>query len=102
MSRSFATMKYMSIHSHESVGLLNDVNMYISRMGWEAFVMMQYPTYIVPTYEFLSSYEFDEHQAILNFRLGNQDHAISLFELNDVFHFPKDQDANIDFDRDAF
>ena len=56
----------------------------------------------MPTCEFLSSYEFDEHQAMLNFRLGNQYHSIGLFELNDVFHFPKDQDANIDFNRDAF
>ena len=40
MARLFATMKYMSNYSLESVGLLNEVNMYISRMGWEAFVMM--------------------------------------------------------------
>ena len=79
MSRSFTTIKYMSIHSLESVGLLNEVNMYISRLGWEAFVVTQHPTYIVPTCEFLSSYEFDEHQALLNFWLGNQDHTIGLF-----------------------
>ena len=64
--------------------------------------MMQYPTYVVPTCEFLLSYEFDEHEAMLNFRLGNQDHSIGLFELNDVFHLPKDRDANVNFNRDAF
>ena len=102
MSRSFAPMKYISASSLQRAGLLNEVNMYISRMGWEAFVMKQYPTYVVPTYEFLSSFEFDENEALLNFKLGNLDHTIGLFELNDVFHFPKDQDANIDFDRDDF
>ena len=71
-------------------------------MGWEAFIMMKHPTYVVPTYEFLSSFKFDENDGILNFRLGNQDHTIGLFELNDVFHFPKDQDANVDYDRDVF
>ena len=71
MARSFATMMYMSPSSLDKVGLLNEVNMYIARMGWEAFVMMQYPTYVVPTCEFLSSNEFDEHEAMLNFRLGN-------------------------------
>ena len=76
--------------------------MYIARVGWEAFVMMQYPTYVVSTCEFLSSLEFNEHQAMLNFRLGNQDHSIGLFMLNDVFHFLKDQDANVDFNKDAF
>ena len=56
----------------------------------------------MPACEFLSSFEFDENEALLNFRLGNQDHTIGLFELNDVFHFPKNQDADIDFDRDDF
>ena len=51
MARSFATMKYMSPSSLNKVGLLNEINMYIARMGWEAFVMMQYPTYVVPTCE---------------------------------------------------
>ena len=90
MSRSFAPMKYISASSLQRVGLLNEVNMYISRMGWEAFMMKQYPTYVVPTCEFLSSFEFDKNKVLLNFRLGNQDHTIGLFELNDVFHFPKD------------
>ena len=76
--------------------------MFIARMEWEAFVMKHHPTYIVPTYEFLSSYEFNEDEGLLNFRLGNQDHTIGLFELNDVFHFPKHKDANIEFDRDVF
>ena len=64
--------------------------------------MMKHLTYIVPTCEFLSSFEFDENDGILNFKLGNQDHTISLFELNDVFYFLKDQDANVNFDRDLF
>ena len=102
MSISFAPMKHISASSLQRAGLLNEVNMYILRMGWEAFVMKQYPTYVVPTCEFLSSFEFDENEALLNFRLGNQDHTIGLFELNDVFHFPKDQEANIDIDRNEF
>ena len=56
----------------------------------------------MPTCEFLSSYEFNEDDGLLNFRLGNQDHIISLFKLNDVFHFPKNKDANVEFDRDEF
>ena len=64
-------MKYISASSLQSAGLLNDVNMYISRIGWEAFVMKQYPTCAVPTCEFLSSFEFDENEALLNFKLGN-------------------------------
>ena len=64
--------------------------------------MKHHPTYIMPTCEFLSSFEYDEHDGILNFRLGNQDYTIGLFELNDVFHFPKDQDENVDYDRNEF
>ena len=57
---------------------------------------------MIPTCEFLSPFHFDEHEAMLNFRLGNQNYSIVLFELNDVFHFPKDQDAMIDFNRHDF
>ena len=95
-------MKYLSASALRRAGLLDEVNMYVSRMGCQDFMMMKHPTYVVPTCEFLSSFEFDENDGILNFRLGNQDHTIGLFELNDVFHFPKDQKANIDFDRDEF
>ena len=102
MSRPFVPMKYISASSLERAGLLDNVNMYVNRMGWEAFVMMQQPTYVIPTCEFLSSFHFDESEAILSFRLGNQDHSIGLFELNEVFHFPKDQEANIEYDRDEF
>ena len=84
------------------MGLLNEVNMYVTRMGWEAFILMRHPTYVVPTCEFLSFFTFVIDEGMLNFRLGNQDHTIGLFELNDVFHFPKDQEADIDFYRDVF
>ena len=83
-------MKYLSASTLQKAGLLDEVNMYIARLGWEAFIMMKHPTYIVPTCEFLSSFEYDEHDGILNFRQGNQDHTNGLFEVNDVFHFPKD------------
>ena len=57
---------------------------------------------MISTCEFLSSFQFDESEAMLSFRLGNQNHSMGLFELNDVFQFPKDQDANVNFDRDEF
>ena len=30
------------------------------------------------------------------------EHQLGLFELNDVFHFPKNKYANVEYDRDAF
>ena len=76
--------------------------MYLSRMGWEAFVLLQYPTYVRPTYEFLSSFHFDEQSLLITFRLGNKEHSMGLFELNDVFHFSANQDAMVEYDRHAF
>ena len=58
MSRQFAPMKYLSPSSLQRARLLNEVNMYVSRMGWEAFVLMKHPTYVVPTCELLSSFAF--------------------------------------------
>ena len=65
-------------------------------------MLMQSPTYIRPTCEFLSTFSFDEHALLLKFYLGNVKHQLGLFELSDVFHFSKNQDANIEYDRDAF
>ena len=39
---------------------------------------------------------------MLKFCLGNMEHQLGLFELNDVFHFPKNQNANVEYDRYAF
>ena len=39
---------------------------------------------------------------MLKFHLGNEDHQLGFFKLNDVFHFPKNQDTNIAYDRDEF
>ena len=38
----------------------------------------------------------------MTFRLGNEEHSMGLFELNDVFHFPVNQDAMVEYDRYAF
>ena len=43
MSRQFAPMKYLSTSSLQT-GLLNEVNVLIARMGWEAFFMKHHPT----------------------------------------------------------
>ena len=72
--------------------------MYVSRMGCQDFMMMKHPTYVVPTCEFLSSFEFDENDGILNFRLGNQDHTIGLLVLSIANYLGFDID-NMPFDK---
>ena len=54
-----------------------------------------------PTCESLSTFYFDEQYLLLTFRLGNEEHNLGLFELNNVF-FPKDQDANVEYDKHDF
>ena len=102
MSRQIVPNRYMSVSPLRSVGLLDEVNTYVSRLGWEAFVRMQHPTYARPTCEFLSSLHFDEHTLMLEFRLGNETHHLGIFELNDIFHFPKNENAHVEFDRNEF
>ena len=63
MTRQFVPMKYLSASSLKRVDLLDEVNMYVSRLGWEAFMKMQHPTFVVPICEFLSSFQFDEIMA---------------------------------------
>ena len=74
MNRKIVPNKYISTYSLQSVGLLDEVNMYINRMGWGDFVLMQSPSYVRPTCEFLSSFNFDEHALLLKFCLGNMEH----------------------------
>ena len=89
LSRKFVPNRYMSANALREVGLLEEVNMYIARIGWEACVLLQYPTYIRLTCEFLSSFHFDEHSLILTFRLGNMEHTMGMFELNNAaYNFP--------------
>ena len=39
---------------------------------------------------------------MMTFRLGNKEYSIGLFELNDVFLFPTNQDVMVEYDRHAF
>ena len=102
LSRKIVSNKYVSTSSLRAIGLLDEVQMYLFRMGWEAFILLQYLTYVKPTCEFLSSFYFDEQSLMMTFWLGNEEHSMDLFELNDVFHFPVDQDAMVEYDRHAF
>ena len=88
LSRKFVPNRYMSAHALREVGLFEEVNMYITRMGWEACVLLQYPTYVRLTCEFLSSFHFDEQALLITFRLGNIEYTMGLFELNNAYNFP--------------
>ena len=92
----------MSKSALREVGLFEEVNIYIERMGQEAWVLLQHPAYVQPTCEFLSSFDFDEHTSLMTFRLGNVNHTIGLFELNDAYNFPPNESAMVEFDRDEF
>ena len=76
--------------------------MYLRRMGWEQFMMKTYLTYAIVTYEFLSSFKFDEEANKLFLRLGNKSFDIRIFDLNKVLGFPSGHPANIEFNRDEF
>ena len=38
----------------------------------------------------------------MTFQLGNIEHTMGLFELNDAYNFSPNQNAMVQFDRDAF
>ena len=40
MTRKIVPNKYMSTYSLQSAGLLDEVNMYVNRMGWGDFVLI--------------------------------------------------------------
>ena len=88
MNKKIVPNKYASASSLSEIGLLDKVMINVNRMGWGDFVMMQSPTYTKPTCEFLSIFSYDEQTLMLKFQLGNEEHNLGLFDLNDVFHFP--------------
>ena len=63
---------------------------------------IQSPSYVTSIYEFLSSFIFNEQRMQLSFCLGNENFIIGVFELNDVFYFPKGEEAQIKYDTDEF
>ena len=65
-------------------------------------MMIAYPTYLRLTCEFLSSYELDERDRFVTFRVWSQDFTVELSKLNDVFKFPKGHDAHIIFVKNEF
>ena len=40
LSRKIMPNKHISASSLREIGLLDEVNMYLSRLGWEAFVLL--------------------------------------------------------------
>ena len=64
--------------------------------------MKTYPTYARVTYEFLSSFNFNEETNKLFFRLGNKNFDMHMFELNKVLDFPSGHPAHIEFDKNEF
>ena len=60
MSRKIFHNRYMSASSLKEIEMLDEVTIYVNRIGCSDFMMMQSPTYIRPTYEFLSSFSYDE------------------------------------------
>ena len=92
----------MSAHALREVGLFEELNMYIARMGWEGCVLVQYPTYVQLTCEFLSSFHFDENSLLMTFHLGNREHTMGMLEFNDAYNFPLNQNAMVQFNRDEF
>ena len=71
MNRKIIPNRYASSTSLSEIGLLDEVMLYVNRIGWGNFIMMQSPSYVEPTYEFISSFSFNEHTLMLNFHLEN-------------------------------
>ena len=92
----------MSKSNLEMVGLFEEVCMYLRRMGQEQFILKTYHTYAGVTYEFFSSFKFDEEAKKLFFRLGNEFFGLDLFELNKILGFSSGHPASIEFNRDEF
>ena len=38
----------------------------------------------------------------MKFRLGNREHTMGMFEFNDAYNFPPNQNTMVQFDRDEF
>ena len=70
IGRKIMPNRYVSATSLTEIGLLDEINFYINRMGWNDFIMMQNPSYTSPTYEFLSSFNFNDCTLMTHFSFG--------------------------------
>ena len=72
----------------KGVGLWDEVDFYIKRLGWEEWVMQKFPSYEVIIYEFLSLFEFNSSTNKMKFRLGNEDFEMSIWEIKRALNMP--------------
>ena len=79
---------YIDEEALKRVGLSEEVDFYIKRLGWEEWVLHKFPSYEVIIYEFLSLFEFHNATNKMSFRLGNEDFFMSIWEIKRALNMP--------------
>ena len=67
MHKKIVPNRYLSPSALRDIGLLDEVTIFVNRVGWSDFITMQSPTYVRATFEFLSTYAFYEQSTMLPF-----------------------------------
>ena len=94
--------KYLDVDALKLVGIWEEVDMYLKNIGWDKWAELRYPSYETITFEFFSSYAYDDENGKISFRLGNESFSFSVDDLNDFLHLPRFEDDVGGFDKHAF
>ncbi|CAI9271383.1 unnamed protein product [Lactuca saligna] len=88
LQRMHTTQQFAHVPSLRELHIYNQVHTLFRNIGWHGLLKVHELNYKVPTTEFLSSFDLDH--GVLSFRLMNQDHAISLDQINVIVGPPKE------------
>ncbi|CAI9266502.1 unnamed protein product [Lactuca saligna] len=86
LQRAHTTQQFSHVPSLRELHIYNQVHTLFRNIGWQGLLQVHELSYKVPTVEFLSSLDLDH--GVLRFLLMNQDHALSLDQINVIVRSP--------------
>lgn len=109
--RNIEPTQYFCEATTKTLGLKRDLLFMFGNVGWTQFAQTRESTYRRLTLEFLSSVSVkatretpERDSGTITFRLGNENHSITLTRLNSIFGFPDAGTRNPpeSYNRDSF
>lgn len=101
-SRQVVPNSYVDEEALRHVGLWEEVQSYITKLGWDEWVLQKFPSYEVLIYEFLSLFEFNNETNTMSFRLGNENFEMSIWEIKRALKMPIMYHQFPTFDKNSF
>ena len=104
-NRSIEPNRYICFPTLRTLGLFDEIDIFIRNIGWERFVQIRCPSFHELTYEFLTTFNLDKsvtdvsHEGTISFRLMNREFGMSITEFSVACGFyTEEYTDSVDYD----